>query len=708
MAMLDPKPPAPKALPDDQLNARIAELQLQPDGLMAAMAFIEEQSLLRQEDALAFSRWELQAQMKAATEPTAPAVNEPKTQEQTQSQPPIDIFAGVSQTPQPARVTESVAEETPPPTSESPDTESKPAAERVEDIVAALNASYAEAATEPDSNSIQTETVSVESTSISVSTERNGITTANVTMTFDEVTEVIKRETPDPVQAYPSTQSLQAIEEDFESENQVQTGPTRTSGAFVWSWLALASTPLTLLLAAVLKTAGASLAQAVIILAALVIANSLLASIGSVAAARGSASLTTVSRAAFGVWGNLVPALAMLLVRVVWLAALVYFATKIISPIIFNQPWFASIAEALIFPAEFTASLFVIIPILLIAASIAGLGGEVLLRSQQVTASFSLIGIGVFIYFVASSYSLEDLAPGEALGTASLIDSALFVFALFGFAIFSASGDFARKLPEGTPSAKVFFLSFVSTLLVPLIVALLGVFWLYMAEPDVAGAFQLEVLATVASVAPIWVFVLLVVALGLSMVQLVSLGMYSMAGNLLGLVRMPNWANYVISAVLLLTAVLVSSYFASASAIQGATIELILLCAVVAAAWAGVFVADALARRRGYHEVSLTREYGFYGKFNFVNLVGFALAVAIGFGYLNGTGTVSSWAGYLGDLTPEFFEVAGSYMGIPIAFGFASLFPIIFGIPRIRKQERNLAELDQRREELKEFLEQAQ
>jgi len=29
---------------------------------------------------------------------------------------------------------------------------------------------------------------------------------------------------------------------------------------------------------------------------------------------------------------------------------------------------------------------------------------------------------------------------------------------------------------------------------------------------------------------------------------------------------------------------------------------------------------------------------------------------------------------------------------------------VVLGIPRIRKQERNLAELDQRRQELKEFL----
>jgi hypothetical protein len=130
----------------------------------------------------------------------------------------------------------------------------------------------------------------------------------------------------------------------------------------------------------------------------------------------------------------------------------------------------------------------------------------------------------------------------------------------------------------------------------------------------------------------------------------------------------------------------------------------VLLAGVVAAAWAGIFVADALARTRGYHEVSLTREYGFYGKLNLVNTLGFLLAVTLGFGYLNGGPQLSSWTGYLGDFTPEIFDLAGSSIGIAMAFGLAALLPIVLGIPRIKKQERNLAELDQRRQELKEFL----
>jgi hypothetical protein len=42
-----------------------------------------------------------------------------------------------------------------------------------------------------------------------------------------------------------------------------------------------------------------------------------------------------------------------------------------------------------------------------------------------------------------------------------------------------------------------------------------------------------------------------------------------------------------------------------------------------------------------------------------------------------------------------------------MAFGLAILFPVLFGIPRIKKQEVKLVELDERREELKEYLDTA-
>jgi purine-cytosine permease-like protein len=691
--MFQPNPPAPKAMPDAELNAKIAELQLQPDGLVAAMALIEAQSVLRQQDALDLSKWQLEAQMQAASEPAAPVEFEDPAkyifQEQAPqepiipaAEPVIDIFASVAPpTPQPVVPQASAA--------------SSP--EKIEDIVAALNASYAEVASEPE-------------LAQPVVIEQQAPVEPEIL-----AREVIDQEDvfePAPVSSLPEVSDSEFSDEDTwqesEQPDQNQTGPTRTGFALSWSWLALSATPLSLVLAGVLVEAGASLAQSVILLATSLVATAFIAAVGSMAATRASSALTLVSRAGFGVWGNSLPATAMLLAKIFWSAALIYFATRIISPLIFNQPWFSDVASQLIFPAEFTASMFVLIPLVAIAATLAGFGGEIILRLQQITAIVGVIGIGAFIFFVANTYSFQDLGRGEPLVTTSIVDLGILAFALFGFAVVSGAGDFAKNLPAETPGSKVFFISFVSSLFLPLISGLAGLLWLFMAGDTLGSSFTAEVLATVASAAPVWVFVIFVVALGISLLHLISTSLVSVSGNLAGIFRMPNWVSNLILTVLVSAAVLVPSYLVAASTLQESIIEVVLIAGVFAAAWAGIFVSDSLVRTRGYHEVSLTREYGFYGRFNVANLIGFVLAVVLGLGYLNGGEQLSSWSGFLGDLTPEFFETVGSNIGIAMAFGFAALFPVILGIPRIKKQERNLADLDQRRQELKEFLDAAQ
>ena len=711
--MFQPNPPAPKAMPDAELNSKIAELQLQPDGLVAAMSLIEEQSRLRQEDALALSKWQLEAQMHAATEPAPieplsfqdPATLSPVTAAPEVFEFPVESIKAETEKEIPAPTTSAepaviefenaeplIAEPVAAmPEQSPPSSEPTSSPERIEDIVAALNASYAEAATELQ---ITENVISeVETPSVDVSPELHASEPEPV---------------PSSIQKEVAATELVVDNEDESFSDEYRPSPTSTSLALSWSWLAIAATPMALVVAAVIKDTGASLAQAVILLASVLLVTSLMAAVGSLASVRASSSLTVVSRAAFGVWGNALPATLVLVAKLFWSAAFVYFATRVISPLIFNQPWFAGVAERLIFPGEFTASLFVLVPLVLAAAIISVLGGQVILRLQQVTTVVTVIGAGSFVFFVANSYSLQDLTQGEALATSSLIDLALALIALFGFALLTFAGDFARKLPVETPGAKVFFLSFVSTFFLPLIVGVLGLVWLFMAGDSLGSSFTAEVLATVAGSAPVWVFVVFVVAVGISLLHLITASMYSLAGNLIGIVKVPGWVAGVVISVLLLVAVLLPSYLVVVSTLQESVLELVLLAGVVAAAWAGIFISDALSRSRGYHEVSLTREYGFYGRFNVANLLGFSIAIALGFGYLNGGPQLSSWTGYLGDLTPGIFELAGSNIGIAMAFGLAALMPVVFGIPRIKKQEKNLLELDQRRQELKEFLDAVQ
>ena len=679
--MESPTPPTPRSMSDDELNAEVMRLQSQPDGLMAAMALIEAQNLLRQQDSFAYSQWQLQAQMQAASAP--PIVSEPEPQT------PAQVFPEAI-TPEPAIVPAPAVAIVPPvvnPTEVSP---LAPAVSEtaVDDIVAALNRNYENAETDQSVATELAEPVPV---------------VQNDPVGFVE---------PEPIASLPTVEveisSEPELAEDEQAIEVTEVSRTKTSAALSWSWISVASSPLVLVLAAFLKESGASLAQALVVIAGLIVTTAVFAGIGSVAAKRGSSPIAVVSRAAFGVWGNVFPAIVMLLVKIVWSIALLIFGARILSPLISSQPWFAVISAQFVFPAEFTALMLTAIPMVLISSLVAGFGGIAMLRAQQVAGAFSLIGILGIGYFVFSANSILDLQQGQLLGAPALIDLAIFCFVLFGFTVFSQSGDFARKLPVETPGAKVFFLSFVSTLFIPLMVGVMGVLWIFMAEDSFGLLLTDQLIPTIAAAAPIWVFIGFVVAVGLSVLQLLANSIYSLAGALASVAaKIPGAISVLLLAIVLLAGTLGSSMLLATSSVLALLIELLILVSVVAASYTGIVIADALIRRRDYHEVSLTRDYGFYGRFNFANLIGFILATALGFGYLNGTGALSFWAGYLGDFTPAIFDFAGSNIGIAMAFGLAILFPVLFGIPRIKNQETKLAELDERREELKEYLDTA-
>jgi NCS1 family nucleobase:cation symporter-1 len=682
--MESPTPPTPRSMSDDELNAEVMRLQSQPDGLMAAMALIEAQNLLRQQDSFAYSQWQLQEQMKAASAPAEVREPEPKAAEPDPIivPAPAPVVAPAPVLP-PAAPVPAVAQET-----------------SVDEIVAALNSNYVGA----QNNNQNTE----EETVAPLSPPVPALAPESKKISFDQLISGEEESVNDPLPIPAETSDQTELAEDEDEAQAIGVTRTKTSAALSWSWISIASSPLVLVLAAFLKESGASLTQSLVVISGLIVTTAVLAGIGSVAAKRGSSPIGVVSRAAFGVWGNVLPAFAMLLVKIIWSIALLIFAARILSPLLASQPWFAVISSQFVFPAEFTALMLTTIPMVMISALVAGFGGIAMLRSQQLVGAFSLLGILGVGFFVFSTNSILDLRQGELLAAPALIDLAIFSFMLFGFTVFSQSGDFARKLPVQTPGAKVFFLSFVSTLFIPLAVGVMGVLWIFMAEDTFGLLLTDQLIPTIAAAAPIWVFIGFVVAVGLSVLQLLANSIYSLAGSLASVgAKLPGAVSVLLLSIVLLAGTLVSSMLLATSSVLAMLIELLVLVSVVAASYSGIVVADALIRSRDYHEVSLTRDYGFYGRFNFANLIGFIFSVALGFGYLNGTGSLSSWTGYLGDFTPAIFDVAGSNIGIAMAFGLAVLFPVLFGIPRIKKQEVKLVELDERREELKEYLDTA-
>ena len=125
-------------------------------------------------------------------------------------------------------------------------------------------------------------------------------------------------------------------------------------------------------------------------------------------------------------------------------------------------------------------------------------------------------------------------------------------------------------------------------------------------------------------------------------------------------------------------------------------INLVGLLLIPGGYWIGAQLSDTLLRRGAYHDASLTRGYGFYGSFNWVALTGYVLGVVFGLGIAEGI-DYFPWTGFLGGVLG--FKVSVVFAAL-ITLAFASVFTLLTGFPRIRRQQEETKAVEDRRYDL--------
>jgi hypothetical protein len=115
------------------------------------------------------------------------------------------------------------------------------------------------------------------------------------------------------------------------------------------------------------------------------------------------------------------------------------------------------------------------------------------------------------------------------------------------------------------------------------------------------------------------------------------------------------------------------------------------------AIWAGAYLTDSLMRQGEYHEVSLMRSYAFYKPVAPFALVGYLALFGFGLGITEVPGL--AWSGFLNRYLDS-IVIFGNYSGIVLGFVGAAFWTLLTSLPRIRKQEREVAAVDERRSEI--------
>ncbi len=112
------------------------------------------------------------------------------------------------------------------------------------------------------------------------------------------------------------------------------------------------------------------------------------------------------------------------------------------------------------------------------------------------------------------------------------------------------------------------------------------------------------------------------------------------------------------------------------------------------AAWAGIFGAENMIRRRGFDAGSLVSPGGIYPAVRWPNLIGLVVISAIGFGLTSGALPGLGWQGYLLPVfgLPDGDPLLTSDIGVLVALVLGILLPLATAVSTIRRQERALVD----------------
>jgi nucleobase:cation symporter-1, NCS1 family len=373
-----------------------------------------------------------------------------------------------------------------------------------------------------------------------------------------------------------------------------------------------------------------------------------------------------LSRAAFGVRGNVLPTLVSWLALVGWEIILVALAT-LSAEAILDRLGVAS-------GDLVTAIAFVVIAAITIVVGL--LGHATIVRIQTwVTYAFAVLTV-VFILLEIGEIDWTAVSHLPSANPAGFLGGMSIVMAGLGIGWVNAAADYSRYLPHSASSRSVVWWTTFGASLPPIVLITFGLL-LAADNPDLATS--INPIAVLAHDLPTWFLVpYLLTAVG-GLVAGAVLDIYSSGLNLLTLgVKIPRYQSVAFDGALMLIGNIYILFFARDffGPFQGFLITL----GVLLAAWSAIFLVDLWRYRwrRGYAERELYSPAGRYGGWNWPGVIAFLVGGFVGLGLVQSTAAVFSWAGYLlfavgGDSG----TVATSSIGLLIAFVVSGLLYLV-------------------------------
>jgi NCS1 family nucleobase:cation symporter-1 len=403
-----------------------------------------------------------------------------------------------------------------------------------------------------------------------------------------------------------------------------------------WPWCAANIAVLGISYGSFLLGFGISFWQATVAGVIGTVLSFLLVGFASLSGKRASAPTMIISRAAFGVRGNALPAAISYLLLVGWETVLCALATLATATVFGRLGWGGGNATKVI--------AFLVVAGLIVFAGVFGF--DVIMRVQAVlTVAVAVLTVG-YVVLTADHIHWSAVTALPAGNLQAFVGALIFAMTGFGLGWVNSGGDYSRYLPRSADSRGVVGWTTFGASVAPVVLVVYGML-IAGSDAGLKDKIGADPIGALTGLLPTWYLVpFALVAIG-GIIGGAVLDIYSSGLTLLTLgLRAPRWAAALLDGVLMVIGTIYVVWVAADffGPFQGFLITL----GVPIAAWCGVFLADLAMRRGDYSDRDLYLPDGRYGAFGWAAIGSLLAGSVVGWGLVTNTfAGWLSWQGYL-------------------------------------------------------------
>ncbi len=446
-----------------------------------------------------------------------------------------------------------------------------------------------------------------------------------------------------------------------------------------WPWCGANVSLLALAYGSYILGFGVSFSQATIAAVIGTVLSFGLVGVSSLAGKKSNAPTMVLSRAAFGVRGNILPSILSYATFVGWETVLVSLATLATGTIL-DRLGHVPHNLALILGFVISVSLTVFGGVL---------GFNTIMRMQKwLTIITAVMTLG-YIALTAShiNWSAVQAIPNGSVQ--AVIGATIFAITGIGLGWVNSAADYSRYLPRNSSSSGVVGWTVFGASLVPIILVIFGAL-LAGSSKDLNDAIAADPIGALTDLLPTWYLIPFALVAILGLIGGAILDLYS-SGLVLVTMGVPIKRHVAagIDALIMLVGTIYIVWFADNffGPFQGFLITL----GVPVAAWSAIFIADVVARKLPYDEDDLFVCTGRYGSWNVRSTVVLVTATIVGWGFVTNTfAGWLSWQGYfLGAIGGKSGAWAYTNVGVIFALLIGFIGHLLLNKARVRSQESN-------------------